>query len=233
MKLNRKISEYLTLDFLKYIFGRFKFIRFAYKYFNLIRRRKINYSNNNHVEIIVYKNEIQQQIKKNGFYSGLKLKEQTISKILYLVKDSKLVSNKPDKNNNLLTFKTLEEVNRYNENNPNPICMVNVVNENLIKICEEISLDKTLIDIASSFLGKVNKIKTILTWSCVCEADDSWREKYGQTVTYHFDVHDLNFLYIFFYLTNCNVNSGAHQVIRGSHTNKFFFKKVIVTANKK
>ena len=79
---------------------------------------------------------------------------------------------------------------------------------------------------------QINKIDIKVAWSSVCKANDNWRLKYGQTVAYHFDVHDLNFLYIFFYLTNCNVNSGAHQVIRRSHTNKFFFKHLIGSANK-
>lgn len=232
IKLIGLYKRYFKLDFLKYIFGRFVFVRMAYKYFNLLKQNNIKCSNNNHIELFTDKNEIQRTIKKNGFYSGLKLKEQTLNKILNLVNDSKLTSNRPDKDNNFLTFKTLEEVNLYNENNPTPACMINVVSENLKKICEEISLDKTLIDIANSVLGKVNKIKTIIAWSSVCKADDNWREKYGQTVTYHFDVQDLNFLYIFFYLTNCNINSGAHQVIRGSHINKKFFKHLIGSAKK-
>ena len=227
IKLNRKISSYLSLHFLKYIFGRFVFIRLAYKYFNLLKKNNIKCSNNNHIELFIDKNEIQRQIKKNGFYSGLKLKEQTINKILNSVNDSKLVSNRLDKDNNLLNFKTLEEVNLYNENNPTPICIVNVVSENLKKICEEVSLDKTLIDIVSPYLGKINRIDIRIVWSPVCKANDNYRDKNGQTVTFHFDVHDLNFLYIFFYLTNCNINSGAHQLIRGSHTNKKFFKHLI------
>ena len=130
------------------MFGRFKFVRFAYRYFNLIKKSNIKYSHNNHVEIFAGKNEIQRHIKKNGFYPGIKLKEQTVDKIMNLVNDSKLVSNRPSKDINnwtekdLLTFKTLEEVNLYNKNNPTPVCLVNVVGENLKKICEEIFFTK-------------------------------------------------------------------------------------------
>ena len=41
------------------------------------------------------------------------------------------------------------------------------------------------------------------------------------------------FVYIFFYLTDCDRNSGAHQLIRGSHLNKKFFKHLIGSAKQK
>ena len=43
-------------------------------------------------------------------------------------------------------------------------------------------------------------------------------------------MHDLNFVYIFFYLTECDRNSGAHQLIKGSHLNKKIFKHLIGSA---
>ena len=64
-------------------------------------------------------------------------------------------------------------------------------------------------------------------------ASDEWREFNEQTVTFHYDVHDLNFVYVFFYLTECNRSSGAHQLIRGSHLNKKFFKHLIGSAKQK
>ena len=79
----------------------------------------------------------------------------------------------------------------------------------------------------------INKINTKVQWSPVCNASDEWREYNEQTVTFHYDVHDLNFVYIFFYLTECDRNSGAHQLIRGSHLNKKFFKHLIGSAKQK
>ena len=72
-----------------------------------------------------------------------------------------------------------------------------------------------------------NKINTKIQWSPVCDASDEWRNENLQSVTFHYDVHHLNFVYIFFYLTECNKNSGAHQLISGSHKNKKIFKHLI------
>ncbi len=37
---------------------------------------------------------------------------------------------------------------------------------------------------------------------------------------FHFDVHALNFIYVFFYLTDVDSQSGAHELIPGSHRKK-------------
>lgn len=56
--------------------------------------------------------------------------------------------------------------------------------------------------------------------SLVAEASTAYRESLNQTVMFHYDVHALNFLYIFFYLTDCDRFSGAHEMIPGSHRKK-------------
>ena len=45
-------------------------------------------------------------------------------------------------------------------------------------------------------------------------------------------MYGLHYIYVFFYITDCNINSGAHQIIRGSHTKKKFFKHLIGSAKK-
>ena len=233
-KRNRKISQYFTYDFLLYILGRFKFVKSVVKFLVLLsNKNKIKYSTETHTDLTIDKSEVMNHIKKDGYFSGVKLKDQTLNKILTLCENSKLVSNRPDKiTNKYLTFKNLNEVNIFNKNTLEPICMINPVGENLKKLCDEISFDKNLIDIANSFLGRIKSIKTILTWATVCKTNDEWREKYGQSVTYHFDVYGLHYIYVFFYITDCNINSGAHQIIRGSHIKKKFFKHLVGTAKK-
>ena len=76
------------------------------------------------------------------------------------------------------------------------------------------------------------KIDTKLTYSTVVNLEDSEREKYRQTVKWHYDVHDLNFLYIFFYISGADKYSGAHELIKNSHNKKSFFKHLIGSAKK-
>ena len=57
--------------------------------------------------------------------------------------------------------------------------------------------------------------------------EDAQREEYRQTVNWHYDVHDLNFLYAFFYISGANRLSGSHEVIKKSHKKKMFFKHLV------
>ncbi|HTV48098.1 MAG TPA: hypothetical protein VMG59_06605 [Phycisphaerae bacterium] len=59
-----------------------------------------------------------------------------------------------------------------------------------------------------------------LYWSFAAKLNLEERRKFNQTVEYHFDVHDFNFCYAHFYITDCDENSGAHVMVRGSHRHK-------------
>ena len=189
-KLNQKISKYFSTNFLAYVFGRFRIIKLVSKFIvSLFCQNKVQFSNKSHIVLTTDKDEIIQNIKRDGYFSGIKLKDKTLNKILTLCKESKLVTNRRHKTKNeYLTFNNFDEVNEFNKNNSEPICMINPTDNNLKKLCDEISCDKNLLNIANSFLGNVKGVKTILTWATVCDATDKWREEYGQTVTYHYDV---------------------------------------------
>ena len=233
-KLNKKISKYFSTNFLAYVFGRFRIIKLVSKFIvSLFCQNKVQFSNKSHIVLTTDKDEIIQNIKRDGYFSGIKLKDKTLNKILTLCEESKLVTNRRHKTKNeYLTFNNFDEVNEFNKNNSEPICMINPTDNNLKKLCDEISCDKNLLNIANSFLGNVKGVKTILTWATVCDATDKWREEYGQTVTYHYDVFGLHYIYAFFYITDCNIDTGAHQLIKGSHRNKKIFKHLIGSAKK-
>ncbi len=59
-----------------------------------------------------------------------------------------------------------------------------------------------------------------LQWSFVATASDRYRDANWHTVTFHYDVQDLDILYVIFYLTDTDRNSGAHELITGSHDAK-------------
>jgi len=164
LKINRKISSYFTYNFLLYVFGRFRFIKSVVKFLILLsNKNKIKYSTETHTELTIDKSEVMNHIKKDGYFSGVKLKDQTLNKILTLCENSKLVSSRIDKiTNKYLTFKNLNEVNIFNKGALEPVCMISPVSDDLKKLCDEISFDKNLIDIANSFLGRIKSIKTIL-----------------------------------------------------------------------
>ena len=230
--IKEKIKRYLSINFLLYILGRFKIIRLFYKNFNLLKKKFINknieYSNKKYLEFNINSHMVLNKLKKEGFYEGLKLNNKTIDDLINLSNKSELISNKSQKK-----FNNLQDVNNFNKENNRPCCLLNLINPDLNKLANDISRDQIFLDTIGSYLGNINKIDTKVQWSTVCNASDEWREYNEQTVTFHYDVHDLNFVYIFFYLTECDRNSGAHQLIRGSHLNKKFFKHLIGSAKQK
>ena len=230
--IKAKIKRYLSINFLLYILGRFKTIRLFYKNINLAKKKfsdnHIESTNKNYLQININNQVILSKLKKEGYYEGLKLNNKIIDDLINLSNKSELISNKSQKK-----FNNLQDVNNFNKENNRPCCLLNLISPNLNKLANEISRDQIFLDIVGSYLGNINKIDTKVQWSPVCNANDEWREYNEQTVTFHYDVHDLNFVYVFFYLTECDRNSGAHQLIRGSHLNKKIFKHLIGPAKQK
>lgn len=81
--------------------------------------------------------------------------------------------------------------------------------------------DPLLLETVTAFLGyRPNRIVPRLFWSFVTETTDEERRRRGQTIDWHFDVHDLNFCSAQFYLTDVTAETGAHALVRGSHRGK-------------
>lgn len=59
-----------------------------------------------------------------------------------------------------------------------------------------------------------------LFWSFVSNLSENERRQQFQTIDYHVDIHDFNFCYAHFYLTDTDARSGAHVMVRGSHNRK-------------
>lgn len=221
--LINKIKSYRSRNNLFYILGRFKLIRQLTKKFRaLVNKRKIIiHSNNNHLTDQVDLSNILEKLNKEGYCEGLKLNKDVLDKLLLLSSSSDYI----DSNNRI--FKSIKSIDEYNNKNNKPCCLLKLTNVELNKLANNISRDKYLLNLVNNYLGYINKIESKVQWSTVCNTTNDWREENGQTVTYHNDVHDLNFVYVFFYLTDCNVSSGAHQIIKGSHVKKNFFTHLV------
>ena len=221
--LINKIKSYRSRNNLFYILGRFKLIRQLTKKFRaLVNKRKIIiHSNNNYLTDQVDLSNILEKLNKEGYCEGLKLNKDVLDKLLLLSSSSDYIDN----NNRI--FKSIKSIDEYNNKNNKPCCLLKLTNVELNKLANNISRDKYLLNLVNNYLGYINKIESKVQWSTVCNTTNDWREENGQTVTYHYDVHDLNFVYVFFYLTDCNVSSGAHQIIKGSHVKKNFFTHLV------
>jgi len=229
MLKKKKIKRYFSFQFILYIFGRFKLIRKLYKFINLrlTTVSNINCTYSNPLKKIDNEKKIINNLESKGYHEGLFLNKKTTNRFLDLCNKAKIITTLDDKN-----FNSFDEVNNFNKNNDKPYTLLNLFSHDLQDFAYNVARDMELIKIVKNYLGKVNQIDTKVQWSPLCNADDNWRENNGQTVTYHYDVHHLNFLYIFFYLTDCDRNTGAHELIIGSHLKKNIFKHLIGSAKK-
>jgi hypothetical protein len=81
--------------------------------------------------------------------------------------------------------------------------------------------EPSVIRVASRYLGYTpTRHRARLIWSFVCDASNEVRESEGQTVTYHFDVENYNFVYANYYLTDVDARGGAHTMVVGTHDDK-------------
>lgn len=222
----KKLRNYFKLNYLKYIFGRFIFVRKIYK---TIKKNflitKISPDASEHVSSTIPKNKIIDNLVTEGFATEISLKKETNNFILNNYKNSEFISYKIY-NQERYVFKNFNHLQNSKINIP----FLEVHNNNLFPLFDKISRSKILLDIATNYLGNVKKIDTKLTYSTVVNLEDSERERYRQTVNWHYDVHDLNFLYVFFYISGADKYSGAHEIIKNSHNNKSFFKHLIRSA---
>ena len=218
-----KIKRYFSLNFLKYIFGRFLLIRQLKKKFRKIFSYKKSISNltNNHVKLKFSKKFILNKLENYGISNDIFLEKDVNNFILDNYKKSEFSCHKQYSNKKF--FKNYDELKDYiNQNNDIPPYF-ELKNKKFDNLFNEISRSSEILDIVRNYLGDIKKIDIRLNYSTVCNLNDNLREVYHQTVNWHYDVHDINFVYVFFYINGSNKNSGAHEVIKGSHKKKKIF----------
>lgn len=78
--------------------------------------------------------------------------------------------------------------------------------------------DAALIDAVKCHLGyRPSRVATRLYWSLACDLTPGERRWSGQTIDYHYDIEPANTVYLYFYLTDTDRDSGAHVIVPGSH----------------
>lgn len=86
---------------------------------------------------------------------------------------------------------------------------------------DTVTHDPVLIEIVRRYLGRrPRRVARRLYWSPVSTLPDEARRNNGQTIDYHYDIEPHNSLYVFFYITGADRNSGAHVAIMRSHRSK-------------
>jgi hypothetical protein len=201
-----------------YALGRFQFVRVIRRIYN---KCFCNYSPNpaekESVEIIDQSEspKIIRDLRSRAVFAGIKLNPTVLNYLLDEISRSSTY--------NLATHLpiSLSEARAHNASNrPDKILIIIHQSNKLSTMADQISRSPLLLHIAKKYLGGITKIDLLVQTSLVAEASTEYRESLTQTVMFHYDVHALNFLYVFFYLTDCDRFSGAHEMILGSHRKK-------------
>ena len=114
-----------------------------------------------------------------------------------------------------------EDLRRANTTLAAPVLIVNCESSSLQRAALGVAQDAQLVAVVTHLLGRAPRgFHLRIQDSLVAKADIAFRESRSQTVMFHYDVHALVFAYVFFYLSDVDRDSGAHEVIRGSHRGK-------------
>lgn len=106
--------------------------------------------------------------------------------------------------------------------NGKPIFVADVMNTELVPEAIMVARDPLVLDVVSRHMRYAPVgVHIRMLRSFVVDAPLEERRKV-QTVDYHFDVHGYNFVYANFYLCDVDTETGAHEMVLGSHRDKPF-----------
>jgi hypothetical protein len=159
--------------------------------------------------------EVAETLRREGVFCGLRLPAEILAEITEFAARQPFV---PLQGGPPLAR---QEVRNGRLPSGEPAVVGRVVNPEACAAVRRVVYDPSLLALARNYLGYRPAItRTQLHWSFVSDASPDYRRRLGQTIDYHFDVAWFNFLYVFFYLTDVDRQSGAHAIIRRSHRRK-------------
>ena len=151
-------------------------------------------------------------LREDGLVTGLRLRPDILERLLTLEKSAEIFS----LGTVSPTIHGREAVGKYNETAEFPVCRTKVQSPEFDALCDRIARNPAVLDIVRKRIGGIRDINIRSEWSLAVKADTAWRESQNQTVTFHYDAHGFNFVFVFFYLTDCGRDSGAHELVLGS-----------------
>lgn len=154
-----------------------------------------------------------EETRRQSFGGGFSLPREQVGELVALARTSQLKDSGSTR-----TF-TLAE--RDAGQGAPTVIMATVLGAGAAAAIERICRDPKMLEIAARLLGyRPRQVDTWMFWSFVADATREQRLARNQTVDYHYDVHELNFIYLNFYLTDVDIRSGAHVLVAGTHRRK-------------
>jgi hypothetical protein len=205
---------------LDYFLGRFLLVRSLYSQYRkikqVIQRKKVGLKSPTQIKSHETFNvdNIVDLIYQNSYFDQLEMNEDSVNFIVDFAKTQTLISS-----NDVSEFTYHEYISNLKSKEKFAIARVkNVVEADKIL---QLRHDEFLLEIAEKYLGYYpENCDIMMWWSFANSLSSEDRRKQFQTIDYHYDVHGLNFFYISFYLTNVDIKSGAHILVKSSHRKK-------------
>ncbi|CAO3413735.1 hypothetical protein [Azospirillum doebereinerae] len=154
-------------------------------------------------------------LRRDSIALGFDLPPSTVAELVGFATDSPLKTRGNDR-----LFHRHEVVNGRLPDGT-PVVLATVPDPLDATAVRRVCRDPVLMDSAAAFLGfRPGKIIPRLFWSFVTDVTDEERRRLGQTIDWHYDVHDFHFCSAQFYLTDVDSGAGEHALVRGSHRGK-------------
>ncbi len=205
-------------DTLSYTLGRFHGVRRAYGLgLGMLQRRQLRADMRDEVSVFdrFPISPAVEAIQRTALFAGLRLPANVVDELTAYAKATPL--RPPTKT---YTF-AYQDVRGGKLPNGDPAILAVVVGADQHPLVRRIAEDPQVREVVSRYLGYEPKSLDIrLMWSFVCSIADETRAAASQTIDYHFDVHDYNFIYANYYISDCDARSGAHAMILTSHRDK-------------
>jgi hypothetical protein len=201
--------------FLMYVFGRFGLVRSCMVW---IYSRKASKALVNPGPSLVEDVDIDDavaEIRHDGFYCGLKLRQQALEEFLTMSSHATCFG---DGNVNLPFRYVAGGISQRQTAQPFSLGKyTNVLDR--VPVLRALTSDPQLLAIARRYLGvEPALIGARMWWSFAGPADSTQRVKAGQG--FHYDIDGYRGLAFFFYLTEVTPSSGPHIYVRKTHARK-------------
>lgn len=154
-----------------------------------------------------------QQLRENGLWQGLQIPGERVAQIRQFAEET-FCSRHPHDPERFL----ISDVRNGYSPLGSPVAVADVNCALPCEAIDQVAADPLLAEISRRYLGyEPKQVKTRLYWSPVSDLSDDERRENGQTVDFHYDIEPTRALYVFFYITPADRDSGAHVAMMRSH----------------
>lgn len=162
-------------------------------------------------------NRINQEMNNKGYALGIQLPEPFLQDILDFCGSNKAYVD-DDKSNKILVPLT-------DESNPSTGTVYRFTKA--YKNCEtinKIAHDPKVIAIAEKYLGVKPKFLGSQMWWSYPKLDEQGNKLNTDLYGFHYDIDDIKFIKLFFYLNDVDLDRGPHVIIGNTHKRKSLFE---------